>query len=266
MKKTLSTIMILAMMSQTAFSAANQNPASIHNVMIAKAFDIFRYQMTVDVNPNDPNDQSKVVARFKERMTELQDEGVTALEIMDYTRKTMMDDASRAEFDRLLETMDLKNISNEQAANMAMQFMAGKYQQGASYGGGARSSLKTAAVILGIVATGVATYFLAKYIKDRLNNDPSNDPNNSTTTVTTTETNTETETSTDTQTNTMTETLTETITETNTDSDPIGMCCNAVTGKIVSASFTGCMNGDALVWVSSEDQCTKLGSSNGWDD
>jgi hypothetical protein len=258
MKKITSMFLVLAMMSQTAFSSSIPKPASDHTIKIAKVFDTFRYQMTVDLNSSDPDFQTKAIAGFKKKIAELLNEGVTAPEVMEYTQSTIIDQSSRKELNRLLETIDLEKISNEDAGNLAMQFMAGKYQQGASYGGGARSSLKTVAILLGIVAAGVATYYLAKYLKDQANNDPSNDPNNSTSTVTTVQTETETETQTD--------TLTETVTETSTDSDPIGVCCNAVTGKTVNASFTGCLNGDALVWVSSEEQCEKLGPSNGWDD
>ena len=90
-----------------------------------------------------------------------------------------------------------------------------------------------------------------------------------TSTVTSYETLTNTYTITDTLTNTVTDTLTNTVTDTitntvtntvtDTGTDPIGVCCNGASGHIVSASYTGCLNGVALYWVSDPSACVKLG-------
>jgi len=285
MKKFMSLLMVAALVSNTAFASPSFN--TNNTAKIAKAFDSFRYQMTVVANPNDPSFQKQATADFKKRMINLQAEGVSAEEIMDYTRNSMLDSATRADFDRMMAAMDVEKMSSEEAGNISMQFMANKYQQGANYSGGGRASIKAAAIILGVIIVGVVTYLLIKHKKDctktvtqtniqtqTVTNVTTNTQTvtsvetiNNTDTVTNTETLVTTETVTNTNTITDYNTVTITVTDTNTDTGTnYGYCCNGVTGNVVPASPTGCLNGDALYWVATAEACISNGPSSGWDD
>lgn len=204
MKKLFSTLLIVAMLGNSALANPLHSPHPRNNhERIAIAFDQFRYQMTVNINPADQHFRSKAMTVFKSKIAALQKEGVPADEIMEYMRNSILDSATRSDFDRLLSSMDVETISSEEAANIAMRFMAGKYQQGASYGGGGRASYKAALITLGIVMIGVATYFLIKHIKEAK-------------AKTITQTVTETDVQTDVVTNTTTEVQTNTETVVNT--------------------------------------------------
>ena len=210
----MSLLMIAAMVSNTAFAAPSFSNNSSNTIKIAKAFDSFRYQMTVVANPQDPNYQQKAVADFKKRVAKLQSEGISADEIMDYTRQTMLDGSNRADFDRMIAAMDIEKMSSEEAGNIAMQFMASKYKQGANYSGGGRASIKAAMFIIGVVIVGVVTYILIKKKEDCTKTITKT--NVQTQTVTNVTTNTDTVTSVETINNTETVTTTDTVVTTET--------------------------------------------------
>jgi hypothetical protein len=243
MKKLLSLFLMMAMIGNGAFAQAPQ--ATSHSELIARTFNQFRYKMTVDVNPNDSGYRSKAVNDFKKNIALIQTQGVTPLEIMDYMRSNVLDPSVKNDFDRMLSTMDPGQVSGEEAGNMAMKFMAAKYQSGASYSGGGSASVRAALVVLGVVAIGVATYYLYQYLNGKFDR---------------THTKTVTDTCTDTSTDTMTNTDTGTDTNTDTITDDDILCCNGVSGHIVSAKrHNGCTFGAALYEVSSEEECVKLG-------
>ena len=195
MKKVFSLFTVLAMVSNSTFAMTTTDIDS-HSKMIAKTFNEFRYKMTVEVDPNDSKFQEKAVIDFKQKMSLLQDKGVSASEVMDYMRSTMLDDSSRKDFDVLINSFDSNQMSGEEAGNLAMKFMASKYQQGANYSGG-QGSYKWVAIVIGVVIVGVVAYYVYK--------------NN---------VRTSTQTNTETNTLTMTDTFTETVTNTDTNTNP----------------------------------------------
>jgi hypothetical protein len=192
MKKIMSLMMMACMLSNTAFAS----PSNTQN--IAKAFNEYRFKMTVAVDPNIPDFKERALAEFKQKMNDLQRSGVSPNEIMDYMRESILDPATRSDFDRLLGQMKTQDISSQEAGNLAMQFMAGKYQQGASYSGGGSGSMRAIGVILGVVIVGVVTYIAYQHIHGKWQP--------STVTQTTTNTETVTESCSDTQTDTDTST------------------------------------------------------------
>jgi len=206
MKKLLSLIMVITLVSNVAVASPAETSVN-HIPMIAKTFDDFRYKMTVDANSDNAEYQTKAVEDFKQRMADLQAQGVDPMEVMNYMRSTMLDASSRADFDLMMNSMDPSQISGEDAGNLAMEFMAKKYQDGANYSGGAGGNYSWVAVVLGVVIVGVVVFFVVRnHIRTQTN----------TTTTTNTKTNTVTNTQTDTQTNTITTTTTATITNTTT--------------------------------------------------
>src|ERR1700741_5006118 len=107
MKKLMSLLVAVVMVSNTAFATPTSNTGANHTQQIAKAFDSFRYKMTVEVNPADANFQAKAVADFKQRMANLQAQGVSAAEIMSYMRASILDSATRADFDRMVSSINV---------------------------------------------------------------------------------------------------------------------------------------------------------------
>jgi len=170
MKKILSLLIVCTMLTNSAFAAMGDTSAD-HKQMITKAFDSFRYAMTVDPRATDADYQGVAIGNFKQRMADLQASGVTAAELMDYMRNSILDNQTRAEFDRMLASMDLDRMSSDEAGKLAMQFMAKKYQEGANYSGGGSGGYNPAMVVVGVLIVGVITCIVIKHIKDSRNND-----------------------------------------------------------------------------------------------
>ena len=144
----MSLIVIATMLSNSALADNTTAGMADHQKMIAKSFNDFRYKMTVEVDPKDSQYQTKAITDFKQRMSELQTKGVSSEEIMAFMRSSMLDSTTRADFDRMLSTINVDQVSSEQAGNLAMQFMASRYQQGASYSGGGKGSYKIALIVI----------------------------------------------------------------------------------------------------------------------
>jgi hypothetical protein len=215
MKKIMSLLTVFTMISNSALAGVvTENNSDLHSKMISKVFNEFRYKMTVEFDPKDPEFQQKTVLNFKQNISKIQELGVTPSEINDYMRETLLDVTARADYDRLMSSIDLNKVSGEEAGNIAMNFMTKRYQQGANYSGG-QASYKGILIVVGVVIVGVATYFLVKYhqgIKSKTVTE--------TLTNTNTETNTDTVTDTITDTDTVTESYTETVTNTCTYTGP----------------------------------------------
>ena len=166
MKKVFSSLMVVTMLCNSAFAAQGAANAD-HSKMIGKTFDHFRYSMTVDVRANDPASQEIAVSQLKDQLDRLQSEGVSPAELMDYLRASILDASTRADFDRLIASMDVDALTAEQAGTIAMKFMSGKYQQGANYSGAGVGSNNTAMIAVGVILAGVVTCIVIKHIKQQ---------------------------------------------------------------------------------------------------
>lgn len=157
MKKILSLILALTMVSSSSFAATTSLSAQAdHLQMIHKIFNQFQYKMTVESAGNDAISQAKAVETFKEQLAGLQKQGVSTAEIMDYMRSSTLDASARQDFDRLMSNLP-SQIAPEDASNMAMQLMAGHYQSGAHYSGGAIvAGVSITLLIVGAVAFVIA--------------------------------------------------------------------------------------------------------------
>ncbi len=208
MKKIIGLLTIITMLSNSALAGiTNEEVNSSHRNMISKTFNDFRYKMTVELDPSDTQYKAKAMEDFKNRMADLQAKGISSEEVMDYMRSSVLDSSTRADFDLMLSSLNLDKVSSEEAGNLAMRFMAAKYQQGASYSGGGRANYKAALIVIGVIIVGVVTYLVIKHCKDQ---------RSKTVTDTVTRTNTQTQTNTETQTTTDTVTTTEVQTNTQT--------------------------------------------------
>lgn len=223
MKKITSVFIIITMLANQSYALEK---SFNHNAEIEKAFNQFRYQMTVEVDPANKDYQNLAKESFRDKIIMLHDKGVTTEQIVEYMRSNTLDASARADFDRLISSMDMDTITSEDAGNLAMKFMASKYQKGANYSGG-QGRQKWALIVIGVVIVGVVTYYLIK--KHRENKCEDN-----------------------------TKTITNTVTSTSTNTDTnYGYCCNTSSGNVVPASPTGCENGTALVFVNTPEECEK---------
>ena len=162
MKKLLSLILTLSLVSGPALAASPD-----HTKLIGKTFNEFQYKMTVEADAKDKIAQQKAVEHFKEQLIDIQKQGVTSPEIMEYLRTSILDASARVEFDRFLKGMPA-TISPQEASELSMKFLSQHYQAGASYQG----SAIVAGVAITIIVAGIITYLVVQN-----NGGFANDPN-----------------------------------------------------------------------------------------
>lgn len=239
MKKLLSPILILMLIlgGSTLNSGQARAGDESHATKISEAFENFRYRLSVMPSFTSA-DRLQAAEAFKQDLERLTTEGIPAWTILEHLKQQMLDRETRDDFGFWLGSIDPDSITPEQAADMASRFMEKRHPEGAQFAGGGKPNQRLIWIVAGILAAGVVTWLWIRHCRagdDR--------------TITLTQT------STLTSTQTLTQTLTETETVTQTD---FGYCCNQNTGNTVSASPTGCDNGQALYWVPSPELCVEI--------
>jgi hypothetical protein len=146
--------MVATLLSQSAFAAT---PDSDHSRMIGNSLDQFRYSMTVESDAGTAEGQARAVKQLMKQLQTLQAQGISAKEMLDHLRVSLLDESTRADFDRILAAVDPSTMSADEAANLVLQFLDGKYQQGANFtGNGGYNYWKIGGIVLAIV---VVYYF-----------------------------------------------------------------------------------------------------------
>ena len=163
MKKLLCTLMVMSLVSNSAF-AGNANQGADHTQLIARAFDGFRYAMTVQAGT--ATSQEQALADFKNQLAKLEAQGVSAAELMNYMRASILDGQTLMDFDRLMTTINENGMSAEDASALMMRFMESRYQQGANYSGGGKGGFNPAGILIGVVIVGAVTYLVVRQIRD----------------------------------------------------------------------------------------------------
>ncbi len=154
MKKTVCSLMVATLLSQSAFAAT---PEADHSLMIGNSLDQFRYSMTVESDAGTAEGQARAVAQLMQQLQALQAQGVSPKEMLDHLRISLLDESTRADFDRVLAAVDPSSISADEAANLVLQFIDGKYQQGANFtGNGGYNYWRIGGIVLAVV---VVYYF-----------------------------------------------------------------------------------------------------------
>ena len=161
MKQLISALMILSVLNTPALAGQSSD----HTQMIAKAFDNFRYAMTVDVRADDAAGRTVALQKFQEELTALESQGVSPEEFMEYYKSTALDQETRADFERLLSTIDAKSMTAEEASAMAVQFMNSRSSQGANYNGGGKGGSNTGAIIACVLVAGVGTFLVVRHVR-----------------------------------------------------------------------------------------------------
>jgi hypothetical protein len=164
MLKVLSTLMVAALVCNTAFAAPVVSP-NHHQELIAKTFDQFRYSVTANLDARDPAAKEVALAHLKDQLGVLESNGVTPLEMMDYVRNQILDREARADFDRLLAAMKEGAVSPDVASQLAMKFIENSQSTGAHFLGG-KGGTNPILIVAGVVIVGAVTYYTIRYIMD----------------------------------------------------------------------------------------------------
>lgn len=164
MLKLFSTLMVAALVCNSAFAAPVVTPANHHD-MIADALEQFRYSVSVNLDAHDAASKEIALVQLKDRLSVLEANGVTPIEMMDYVRNHILDRETRIDFDRLMVAMKEGAISPDAASQLAMKFIENSKSTGANFLGG-KGGQNPILIVAGVVIVGAVTYYTIRYIMD----------------------------------------------------------------------------------------------------
>ena len=123
---------------------------------LAKVFNKFRYDMSVEWDQNDPYFKQNAEKELEISLLSLKSEGITEKDILSYMEKSLLDQKTLNEYRKMMSAMKKQGLSDEQASVQAQKFMEKSIAQGASFGGsggGRGGSFVVIAVIIVVVVT-----------------------------------------------------------------------------------------------------------------
>jgi uncharacterized protein (UPF0371 family) len=164
MLKVFSALMVAALVGNSAFAAPVIAPAD-HQDMIAKAFEQFSYSVSVNLDTKDSASKDIALIQLKDRLSLLESNGVTPIEMMDYVRNHILDRETRIDFDRLLVAMKEGAITPDAASQLAMKFIENSKTTGAHFLGG-KGGQNPILIVAGVVIVGAVTYYTIRYVMD----------------------------------------------------------------------------------------------------
>jgi hypothetical protein len=162
MLKVLSSLMVVALFCNSALAGTVQ-AGSEHEKAIAQTFSSFSESMAKGWDSGSPASKSEALAAIKGELALLESRGVTPIEMMDYVRNRILDQESRADFDRLLSAMKDGAISPDAASELAMKFIENSKSTGANFLGG-KGGTNPVIIVAGVVIVGAVTYYAIRYI------------------------------------------------------------------------------------------------------
>ena len=139
------------------FQLKNENSA-----LIKKAFDTYRYRMTVEWDQNDSTFKDYAKSEFEKDILELKSQGVSLNEIQSFMTSNMLSSKAKADYQALVTTLKKQGKTDAEVASIATKFMENNYQEGASYSAGARTGWSAAGIIIAIVIITVITVIIVK--------------------------------------------------------------------------------------------------------
>ncbi len=150
MLKKMTTIFLL--MSFTQVYAVTPVQESISRATeLNRAFDELNYRINVEWNQTDSSYVKSVLVDFEQEIANLQHDGLSNKDIMDYTISKIKDKSIKDEVNSISSVIKDNQMSQNEAREFALSKINNFYSHGANWSGGKMHASK-AALIIGIIA------------------------------------------------------------------------------------------------------------------
>ena len=140
---------ITALLMLTAFTHVSAMTPIARATDLNKTFDELNYSLNVEWDQKDDKFFDASVNEFEKNIAELQKQGLTNKELIDYTLSKIKDNKTKDEVTAIVEVVNESNMSSEEARAFVMTKLSSTYANGASWSGG-RVGVKLA-LLLGII-------------------------------------------------------------------------------------------------------------------
>lgn len=102
---------------------------------ISETFDRFHYALAVEWDQQDEAFLKTAQKDFETELVALKKDGLSDEEIQSYMMKHMLSAQAQKEFGKLIKAMKAQNLSEQEATELAVNFVDKKYQEGANFFG-----------------------------------------------------------------------------------------------------------------------------------
>ncbi len=146
-KKFVATFILTAFTQVYAYSPIQQSMAVSDE--LTRSFDELNYKMNVEWDQKDPGFMDEALKEFEKNIADLQAQGLSNNELVEYTLGKIKDKKTRDEISELTSAINEGQLNPEEARSFAISKMNSIYSHGASWTGG-RAGLHVA-FVLGVV-------------------------------------------------------------------------------------------------------------------
>jgi len=124
---------------------------------LGKTFDSLNYKLNVEWDQKDAKVFDSTIADFEKEIADLQKDGMTNADLMNYTISKIKDPQMQNEINEMSKTIAESKMSNTEARAFVISKLSSTYSQGASWSG-SRMGLKAAFFVGLIVVILVAVH------------------------------------------------------------------------------------------------------------
>ncbi|WP_408097541.1 hypothetical protein ACJVC5_01140 [Peredibacter sp. HCB2-198] len=128
-----------------------------NEAQVNEAFDRFHFAMAVEWDQKDPVFKEEAQKGLEKALLDLMKAGVTATEIQKAMEKSILQGKAQADYKRLVEALRSQEMTEEQATQMAMEFMDKNYHEGTSFAGGGHHHGKWKVIVAIIIVVVIIT-------------------------------------------------------------------------------------------------------------
>ncbi len=140
---------ITALLMLTAFTHVSAMTPLARATDLNKTFDELNYSLNVEWDQKDDKFFDVSVDDFERNIAELQKQGLSNKELIDYTLAKIKDKKTKDEVTAIVQVVNESNMSSDEARAFVMTKLSSTYANGASWSGG-RVGLKLC-LLLGII-------------------------------------------------------------------------------------------------------------------
>ncbi len=150
-----------------AFAMSPVHETSAMAKALERTFDEMNYSLNVEWDQKDQQFFKTTVDGFEKNIKDLQQNGLTNKELIDYTLAKIKDKQTQADVREIAEVINESEMTSEQARDFALEKLNGTYSQGTSWSG-SRMGVKLVLILGVIILICCAT-------KDRDDDTPNDD-------------------------------------------------------------------------------------------
>lgn len=138
-----------ALLMITAFTHVSAMTPIARTAELNKTFDELNYSLNVEWDQKDEKFFDASIDDFEKKIAELQKEGMSNKELIEYTMSKIKDKKTKDEVHAIVEAVNGSDMNSDEARAFVMTKLSKTYANGASWSGG-RVGLKLA-LLLGII-------------------------------------------------------------------------------------------------------------------